>query len=160
MSGFVDDRTLRLPHFSSLQRISPFCSSFINLAQDTLLYDRSLKTKQTRKSSPQTSRPAHHAHAGRHAHGMAEEAQEITHAQLLETPEQKLQANLLSTGLQAAERKRRSHQKSRKGCATCKKRKVKCSEEKPVCPYRDRCRAMLTRPGVQSMPQAWSRLQL
>lgn len=31
------------------------------------------------------------------------------------------------------ERKRRSHQKSRKGCVTCKKRKVKCSEEKPVC---------------------------
>lgn len=30
------------------------------------------------------------------------------------------------------ERKRRSHQKSRKGCVTCKKRKVKCGEEKPV----------------------------
>ena len=36
----------------------------------------------------------------------------------------------------APERKRRSHQKSRKGCTTCKKRKVKCSEEKPVSLYR------------------------
>lgn len=37
------------------------------------------------------------------------------------------------TSTTAPERKRRPHQKSRKGCVTCKKRKVKCSEEKPSC---------------------------
>lgn len=47
---------------------------------------------------------------------------------------QSLAAKLSGAGESAvpAERKRRSHQKSRKGCVTCKKRKVKCSEEKPV----------------------------
>ncbi|KAG7700161.1 hypothetical protein KL930_000848 [Ogataea haglerorum] len=34
--------------------------------------------------------------------------------------------------------KRKFHKKSRKGCATCKKRRVKCDETRPVCGNCDR----------------------
>lgn len=44
-----------------------------------------------------------------------------------ESKQQKAKANKTSTG------KRKFHQKSRNGCLTCKRRRVKCDETKPIC---------------------------
>ncbi|KAH3660042.1 hypothetical protein OGAPHI_007247 [Ogataea philodendri] len=38
-----------------------------------------------------------------------------------------------SHALKRAQAKRKFHKKSRKGCATCKKRRVKCDEGRPIC---------------------------
>ncbi|KAH6684841.1 hypothetical protein F5X68DRAFT_171241 [Plectosphaerella plurivora] len=42
-----------------------------------------------------------------------------------------------STPIETAGHSRRSHKKSRNGCRTCKKRKIKCDESRPEC---DKCR--------------------